>query len=56
MYKNLCIIELLQMRVRLGVCKNCLSPVVILYYRSFEGDTSVAVVFVLCLDSSFCAV
>ena len=32
-----------KLRVRLGTCKNDLSPPVILYYGSFQGDTSVVV-------------
>ena len=33
----------------LGSCKTDLSRPVILYYRSFQGDTSVVVLIVLCL-------
>ena len=45
----LCIKERLQkLRVRLGACKTGLSPTVILYYWSFQCDTSVVVQFVLC--------
>ena len=43
-----------KMRLRLWPCKTGLSPPVILYYRSFQGDTSVVVLNVL--ESNFCAV
>ena len=36
-----CCEPLQKLRVRLGSCKTSLSPPVILYYRSFQGDTSV---------------
>ena len=42
--------------VRLGASKPGLSPPVILYYSSFKGDTSVAVLFVLCFGVEFCVV
>ena len=38
-----------KLRVRLGTCKTGLSPPVIVYYLSFQGDTSVVVLIVLCL-------
>ena len=38
-----------KLRVRLGTCKTGLSPPVTLCYCSFQGDTSVVVLFVLCL-------
>ena len=38
-----------KLRVRLGACKTGLSPPVTLCYLSFQGDTSVVVLFVLCL-------
>ena len=41
------------MRVRLGTSKTGLSLSVILYYRSFQGDTSVVVLIVLCLGIEF---
>ena len=44
-----CCEPLQKLRVRLGTCKIDLSPPVILYYRSFRGDTSVVVLTVLCL-------
>ena len=43
-------------RVRLCPCKIDLSPQVISYYWSFQGDTSVLVLIVLCLSVEFCAV
>ena len=44
-----CCEPLQKLRVRLGTCKIDLSPQVILYYWSFQGDTSVVVLIVLCL-------
>ena len=41
------------LRVRIGTCKIDLSPPVILYYGSFQGDTSVVVLIVLCLGVIF---
>ena len=38
-----------KLRVRLGTCKTGLSPPVTLCYWSFQVDTSVVVLFVLCL-------
>ena len=42
--------------MRLWPCKIDLSPPVILHYGSFQGDTYVVVLFVLCLGVYFCAV
>ena len=45
------------LRVRLGTCKTGLSPPVILYYSSFQGDTSVVVpivFYVLVFKSLLC--
>ena len=39
----------LAIQVRLGTCKTGLSPPVTLCYWSFQVDTSVVVLFVLCL-------
>ena len=52
------ILEPLQeLRARLGACKTKLRPTVILYYGSFQGDTSLALnicgVFTLCMSSYF---
>ena len=44
-----CYEPLQKLRVRLWLCKIDLSPPVILYYLSFQGDTSVVVLFVLSL-------
>ena len=41
------------MRLRLGASKTGLSPPVILYYCSFQGDTSVVVPFVLYFGFEF---
>ena len=38
-----------KLRVRLGTCKTGLSPPVTLCFWSFQVDTSVVVLFVLCL-------
>ena len=38
-----------KLKVRLGTCKTGLSPPVTLCYWSFQVDTSVVVLFVLCL-------
>ena len=46
---NKCCEPLQKLRVRLGTCKIDLSPPVILYYWSFQGDTSMVVHIVLCL-------
>ena len=53
-----CCEPLQKMRVRLGPCKTGLSPppLVIVYYRSFQSDTSVVVLIVLCFGVDFCAV
>ena len=48
-----CCEPLLKLRVRLWPCKIDLGPPVILYYLSFQGDTSVVVLFVLCLGVEF---
>ena len=48
-----CYEPLQKLRVRLWPCKIDLSPPVILYYYSFQGDTSVVVLFVLCLGVYF---
>ena len=48
-----CCEPLQKLRVRLGACKTGLSPPVILYYWSFQGDTSVAVLIVLCFGVEF---
>ena len=42
-----------KLRVRLWPCKSSLGPPVILYYRSFKGDTSAVVLDVLCLGVEF---
>ena len=42
-----------KMRVRLGACKTGISLPVILYYWSFQGDTSVVVLIVLCFGVEF---
>ena len=44
-----CCEPLQKLRVRLGTCKIDLSPPVILYYLSFQGDISLVVLVVLCL-------
>ena len=44
-----CYEPLQKLRVRLGSCKTGLSPTVTLCYLSFQCDTSVVVLFVLCL-------
>ena len=44
-----CYEPLQKLRVRLGTCKTGLSPPVTLCYWSFQVDTSVVVLFVLCL-------
>ena len=49
-----CLEPLQKLRVRLGTCKIDLSLPVILYYWSFQGDTSVVVLFVLFLGVFFC--
>ena len=51
-----CLEPLQKLRVRLGTCKIDLSLSVILYYWSFQGDTSVVVLFVLFLGVFLCAV
>ena len=43
-----CSEPLQKLRVRLGTCKIDLSPQVILYYSSFQGDTYLVVRIVLC--------
>ena len=43
-----CCEPLLKMKVRLGPCKFDLSPQLILYYLSIQGDTSAMVLFVMC--------
>ena len=48
--------EPLQKKVRLGPCKTVLSPPVVLYHRSFQGDIYVVVIYVLCFGVDFCAV
>ena len=49
-----CCEPLQKMRVRPGPCKTGLSPHVVLYYRSFQGDASVFVfLIVLCLGIDF---
>ena len=50
---SLCCEPLRKMRVRLGPCKTGLSPQVILYYWSFQGDTSAVVLNVLCFGVEF---
>ena len=45
-----------KMSAKLGPCKIDLSPPGILYYRLFQGDTSVVVLFVLCFGVEFFAV
>ena len=44
-----CYEPLQKQRVKLGACKTGLSPPVTLCYWSFQGDSSVVVLFVLCL-------
>ena len=44
-----CYEPLQKLRVRIWPCKTGLSPPVTLCYWSFQGDTSVVVLFVLCL-------
>ena len=44
-----CCEPLQKLRVMLGTCKTVLIPPVILYYCSFQDDTSVVVLIVLCL-------
>ena len=44
-----CCEPLQKLRVRLGTCKIDLSPPVISYYLSFQCNTSVVVLIVLCL-------
>ena len=44
-----CYEPLQKLRVRLWPCKTGLSPPVTLCYCSFQGDTSVVVLFVSCL-------
>ena len=44
-----CCEPLQKLRVKLWPCKIDLSPPVILYILSFQGDTSVVVLFILCL-------
>ena len=39
--------------VFLGACKTSLRPPVIVYYSSFQGDTSVVVLIVLCFGVEF---
>ena len=48
-----CYEPLQKLRVRLGTCKIDLSPPEILYYWSFQCDTSVMVLIVLCLGVNF---
>ena len=48
-----CLEPLQKLRVRLGTCKIDLSLPVILYYWSFQSDTSVVVLFVLFLGVFF---
>ena len=48
-FKLIRVAKLQKLRVRLGSCKTGLSPPVTLCYWSFQGDTSVVVLFVLCL-------
>ena len=48
-----CSEPLQKMRMKLGACKTELSPPVILYYCSFQGDTSVVVLIVLCFGVEF---
>ena len=45
-----CCEPLQKMRVRLGPCKTGLSTQITLYYRSFQGDTSV--LFLFCVFES----
>ena len=42
-----------KLRATTGTCKTGLSPPVILYYWSFQGDTSVVVLNFLCLGIEF---
>ena len=49
-----CCEPLQKLRARLGTCKTSLSPPVILYYWSLQGDTSVMVV--LCIGVEYFAV
>ena len=48
-----CCGPLQKMGVRIGACKIDLNSRVILYYWSFQGDTSVVVPFVLCFGVGF---
>ena len=48
-----CCEPLQKLKVRLWPCKIDLSPPVILYYRSFQDDTTVMVLIVLCLGVEF---
>ena len=41
------------MRLRIEPCKIDLSSPVILYYRPFQGDTSIVVLFVMCFGIEF---
>ena len=52
-----CCEPLQKLRVMLGTCKIDLSPPVILYYLSFQVDTSAVDLVVLCLGvKTYCAV
>ena len=52
-YALICCEPLQKLGVSLGSCKTSLSPLVILYYCSFPGDTYVMVLLVLCFDVVF---
>ena len=48
-----CCKPLQKLTVRLWTCKIDLSPPVIAYFSSFQGDTSAVIVIVLCLGVEF---
>ena len=48
-----CCEPLQKLRVMFGTCRSSLSPPVILYFLSFQGDTSEVVLIVLCLGVEF---
>ena len=51
-----CCEPLQKMRVGLEPCKTGIIPSVVLFCFSFQGDTSVVVLFFYVMGSNFCAV